>query len=183
MSERYTIEEFTREISVEEYLDRFHNPAEVWGYCRECSNYGKQWGCPPFDFDVVERLSKYRNLRVIASKITLHDKCASPCEINTLLRPERVRLEEVLLNMERRYNGLASTYIGECLHCAKGCCARLEGKPCCHPELVRPSLEAYGFDVAKTVRELFEIELKWSTNGSLPEYLVLVCGLFYNAKR
>ena len=88
MSERYTIEEFTREISVEEYLDRFHNPAEVWGYCRECSNYGKQWGCPPFDFDV-----------------------------------------------------------------------------------------------AKTVRELFEIELKWSTNGSLPEYLVLVCGLFYNAKR
>lgn len=182
MGERYTIEEFVREIAVEEYLARFHNPTEVWGYCRECGNYGKQWGCPPFDFDVVERLSKYHNLRVIATKITLHDKGILPCEINNLLRPERVRLEAELLRMESDYSALASTYIGECLHCANGCCARLEGKACCHPELVRPSLEAYGFDVAKTVSELFEIELKWSADGSLPEYIVLVCGLFYNAK-
>ena len=67
MEERYTIEEFAREISVEEYLDQFHNPAEVWGYCRACSNYGKQWGCPPFDFDVVEH--KWRTPRIYRSRL------------------------------------------------------------------------------------------------------------------
>ena len=181
MNERYTIEEFTHEIAVEEYLARFHNPAEVWDYCRACSNYGKQWGCPPFDFDVVERLTKYRTIRLVATKITLHDCTILPCELNTSLRPERERLERELLALEREYNGLACTYIGECLHCPMGFCARLNGKPCLHPELVRPSLEAYGFDIAKTMTDLFGIELKWGTATSSPEYILLVCGLFYDA--
>ena len=180
MGERYTVEEFTREVTVEEYIARFHRPDEVWNYCRACSNYGRQWGCPPFDFDVVERLAKYRTIRLIATKITLLDRSISTCAINDLLCPERVRLEAELLALERQYDGLACTYIGECLHCAKGRCRRLEGRPCCHPELVRPSLEAYGFDLGKTLSELFGIELKWSIDGSLPEYLVLVCGVLYN---
>ncbi|MBR5807373.1 MAG: hypothetical protein IKY24_01995 [Alistipes sp.] len=62
-------------------------------------------------------------------------------------------------------------------------CTRLNGKPCCHPELVRPSLEAYGFDLTKTLSELFDIELKWSVDNTLPEYLVIVCGLFYNPQQ
>ena len=59
---------------------------------------------------------------------------------------------------------------------------RPEAKPCRHPELVRPSLEACGFDIAHTPSELFGIELKWGTDGSLPEYLTLVCGFFHNAE-
>ena len=59
---------------------------------------------------------------------------------------------------------------------------RPEAKPCRHPELVRPSLEACGFDIAHTTSELFGIELKWGTDGSLPEYLTLVCGFFHNAE-
>ena len=45
---------------------------------------------------------------------------------------------------------------------------------------MRHSLEAYGFDVAKTIKYLFEIELKWSKEGMIPEYIVLVSALFYN---
>ena len=182
MNARYKTEEFTREISAEVYLAKYHNPDKVWEYCHACKNYGKQWSCPPFDFDVVERLSKYRNIRLIATKLILLDKCVLPCELPDLLQPERVRLEEQLLALERQYNGLACTYISECQHCAKGACARLKGKPCCHPELVRPSLEAYGFDVARTMTDIFDIELKWSANNALPEYILLVCALFYNAE-
>lgn len=182
MGEGYTVDKLTREIAVEEYITRFYRPDEVLGYCCACSNYGKQWGCPPFDFDVVERLSKFRTIRLIATKITFLDKSNSPCELSDLLRPERVRLEEELLALECEYNGLACTYIGECLHCSKGACARLKGEPCCHPEKVRPSLEAYGFDMAKTMTELFGIELKWSANNALPEYLVLICGVLYNGE-
>lgn len=181
MDKCYTTEEFVREVAVDEYLARFHNPDKVWGYCRACSNYGKQWGCPPFDFDVVALLSKYRTIRLIATKIAIHDRSISPCKINAMLRPERIRLERTLLDMERQYNTLASTYIGECLHCANGACARLKGEPCCHPEVVRPSLEAYGFDITRTLSELFDIELKWSTATTAPSYIVLVCALFHNS--
>lgn len=179
----YTIDEFTYEITVAEYLTRFHKPNEVWGYCRACNNYGKQWGCPPFDFDVVERLSKYRNVTLVATKIILLDSTIAPSEIGNVLRPERIHLEERLLAMERIYDGLACTYVGECLHCAKGCCSRLEGKPCRHSNLVRPSLEAYGFDVTKTISELFGLTLQWGTKDSLPEYLILVCALFHNTDK
>ena len=59
---------------------------------------------------------------------------------------------------------------------------RPEAKPCRHPELVRPSLEACGFDIARTTSELFGIELKWGSDGLMPEYLTLVCGFFHNAE-
>ena len=178
----YTIDEFTFEISVTEYFARFHKPNEVWGYCQACSNYGKQWGCPPFDFDIVERLSQYDKVLLIATKITPTATGLPHQESEQLIRTERIRLEKQLLDLERQYNGLASTYIGRCLHCPGGNCTRSLGKACRHPECVRPSLEAYGFDITKTLSELFGIELKWSANGSSPEYIVLVCGLFYNVE-
>lgn len=181
MNERYTIEEFTREISVEEYLARFHNPDEVWGYCRACEKYGRQWGCPPFDFDVVERLSRYSTIRLIATKITLLDRSILPCEINSVLQPERARLERQLLEMERDCNGLACTYIGECLHCEKGRCSRLCGAPCRHPDLIRPSLEAYGFDVVKTLCELFGLDLEWPTATTSPSHIILTTALLYSS--
>ena len=178
----YTIEEFTYEISVDEYLIRFHKPNEVWEYCRVCNNYGKQWGCPPFDFDVVEHLSQYSKLLLIATKITPTAMELLYQESEQFIRAEQIRLESRLLDLERQYNGLASTYIGSCLHCCEDNCTRPLGKVCRHPECVRPSLEAYGFDITKTLSELFDIELKWGIEGSSPEYIVLVCGLFYNVE-
>ena len=181
MNERYTAEEFSCDISVAEYIGRFHNPNEVWSYCRACGNYGKQWGCPPFEFDVMERLSRYRDLDLIVVKINLTDRELSSCDVDDILRRERIQLEKRLLELEREHNGLACTFIGKCLHCGDTRCARLEGQPCRHPEFIRPSLEAYGFDVARTLAELFAINLQWSTNGSLPDYLTLTCGVFHNA--
>ena len=180
MGELYTIDTATREISVEEYLARFHNPDEVEGYCRACSNYGRQWGCPPFDFEVVELISRYKSVLLVATKITPLDRTIPFAEMERYLRPERRRLEEQLLSAEKRYDGLSCSFIGECLHCDKGC-NRPKGLPCCNPHLVRPSLEAYGFDVTKTMSELFDTELKWGEDDLLPEYIVLVCALLHNS--
>ena len=180
MGERYRVEGFTHEISVEEYLDRFHNPDKVWDYCRACKNYGQQWCCPPFNFDVVARLAKYRSLQLLVTKVTLLDRELTSDGVDEILLQERVVLEKRLLELERTHDGLACTFIGKCLHCGEQRCARLMGKPCRHPELIRPSLEAYGFDVGQTLTELFGLELQWSAGDSLPEYLLLVCGLFHN---
>ncbi len=75
---------------------------------------------------------------------------------------------------------LGFAYIGKCLHCNDGICTRKCGKACLHPEKVRPSLEAFGFDIEMTLKELFGIELLWGKDGKLPKYLVLVSGFFHN---
>ena len=50
------------------------------------------------------------------------------------------------------------------------------GKACRYPSRIRRSLEACGFDLGRTTSELFGIEMKWSENRNLPEYLLLVSG-------
>lgn len=178
MDLKYTIEKFEHKILLEEYISNYHHPEEVWGNCRACDNYGKQWSCPPFDFNVVERLSRYNSVLLMVVKITLHDRDLTQCEIDAIFQHERIQFEYQLLELERTYHGLASTLVGQCVHCGQECCSRLIGRPCRHPDLVRPSLEAYGFDVSKTLSDFFNIELQWNSNGHLPEYLILSCGLF-----
>ena len=79
--------------------------------------------------------------------------------------------------------GRAFAYAGTCLYCPEGSCTRLEGKACRHPEWVRPSLEACGFDLSRTVEELMGIPLRWGEGDRMPEYLTLVSGFFHNAER
>ena len=180
-SYRYTAEEFTAELPAAEYVARFRDAGRIGEYCRSCPNYGRSWGCPPFGFDMEEYLSGYASALVTATKIVPQEPGIPVSEAGRLIRPERQRLERKLLEMERRYGGRSFAYVGTCLYCPEGSCTRPGGNPCRRPELVRPSLEACGFDIGKTTAELFGIELKWGVNGHLPEYLTLVCGFFHNA--
>ena len=97
------------------------------------------------------------------------------------IRPERVRIEKELLEMERKYGGRGFAYVGKCLYCSGSECTRKRNRPCLHPDKVRPSLEAFGFDIGRTLSELFGIRLLWGKDGILPEYLMLVSGLFHNS--
>lgn len=178
---RYTSADSSTELSVSDYIARFHDHDRFIGYCRKCRNYGQSWGCPPFDYDVESLLRQYRTALLVATKITPAEGGHPLSEAGALIRPERMRLERKLLEMERRYGGRSFAYVGTCLYCAETTCTRPEGRPCRHPELVRPSLEAFGFDIGKTASELFGIRLKWGANGKLPEYLTLVYGFFHNA--
>ena len=176
----YSVKEFTISISVDEYIRRFRDVATVEGYCRACKNYGKSWGCPPFDFDIEERLRQYKDVLLFATKITPKEQGLPIGIAQELILPERKRLDKHLLELEKQHNGLACSYVGKCYHCTEELYSRLCDKPCRYPKLVRPSLEVYGFDVARTTRELFGLELRWSKDGFLPGYLILICGLFHN---
>ena len=59
MTKEYIIENFTANISVDEYISRFRDEKRFVEFCKQCPNYGNSWGCPPFDFDTGEFLRQY----------------------------------------------------------------------------------------------------------------------------
>lgn len=178
----YTARDYTASLPAADFIARFRDAERIAGYCRACPNYGRSWACPPFGFDLEEYLSGYATALIVATKITPAREGHPFSEAGRLIRPERVRHERLLLDMERRYGGRAFAYAGTCLYCPAGECARIAGKLCRHPEWVRPSLEACGFDLCRTTGELLGIPLRWSGDGLLPEYLTLVSGFFHNER-
>lgn len=168
-------------IAVDDYIARFRDADRFEVCCRRCPNYGRSWGCPPFDFDVLQRITPYQSVTLLASRIVFSSSHLSFDDFNTLIRPERLAIESRLLRLERAHNGLAALYIGSCLYCPEGCCTRPHGEPCRHPHKVRPSLEAYGFDMGRTASQLLGIELQWSDDATVPPCVTLICALFHNS--
>ncbi len=168
----------TAEIPVNDYLARFRNVAKFLPFCQQCKNYGNSWACPPFQFDADARIGQWRNALLVAVRFELSAGDKSLSDAMPLLRPVRQKFEALLLELERQYGGLAFGFSGECLHCSR--CARARGEACVHPDRVRPALEAYGFDITLTIKELFGFELEWAKEGLLPDRLTLVGGFFHN---
>lgn len=167
-------------ITSEEYIRRFRDAGACMAACRKCPRFGRSWSCPPFDYDPLSLMKRFDSVRLIAVEIQVPAGTAV-AEAENLLRPYKLKLEKELLRLERDFDGLACTTVGRCPHCDEDVCRRLTGHPCRHPELVRPSLEAYGFDVCRTMTELFGIDLSWGQDGMLPDRLYLTGSVFYNA--
>lgn len=175
----YTTERYTAELDAKTYIERFRRADYFLKLCQQCGNYGRRYGCPPFDHDPLTVLQRYDRVKIIGVKITPYDKTLPLSAAGDMMRPVTTALNEELLEKEQSSDGMCFGFAGSCLYCGVAQCARKEGKPCRHPDKVRPSLEAYGFDVSLTAKELLGIEIKWSEQGLLPEYLTLVGGVFY----
>lgn len=175
----YSAETYTAEIEAAPYIAGFHDGQRFIKLCRQCSNYGKRHGCPPFEFNPLDILKKYRNVKITGIKITPDNNDIPIERANELMQPAIGKLNEDLLAEEKALSGLSLGFVGACPYCGGQPCARTQGKPCRHPQKVRPSLEAFGFDVAKTAKELLGLEIKWGKNGKMPEYLTLVCATFH----
>ena len=100
--------------------------------------------------DSEDYLSGFRNLLIVCTRIT-------PVVLDV---PDAVEAGQELMHREE--------------------CTRRSGKACRYPLRIRRSLEACGFDLGRTTSELFGIEMKWSENRNLPEYLLLVSGFLYD---
>ncbi len=175
----YTAERFTAELPAKDYIARFRNADYFLLLCQQCRNYGRRYGCPPFEEDTLAVIGHYERTRIIGIKISPNSKNL-PLNVSIdLMTPVIEKLNQELLETERQLKGRAFGFVGNCPYCGGAPCQRIAGKPCLHPDKVRPSLEAYGFDISLTAKELLGIDIKWSKGGAMPEYLTLVCGIFY----
>lgn len=176
----FTVQESRLEIPMKEYMEGFRDFSRVRGYCHDCGRYGKCWACPPYSFDEEEFLEQYTRIELIASRITPAAGISLTPEISgKLIKKARTELDRMLLLSEEQEDGsrLRAFFAGTCIICPPGQCTRIDGRPCRYPHMVRPSLEAVGFDVARTSEELLGIRMQWGKNGQCPDYLVLVSAL------
>ena len=60
----YTTERFTAEITAKDYIANFRRADYFIKLCRQCGNYGKRYGCPPFDDDPTLLMGKYQNMDI-----------------------------------------------------------------------------------------------------------------------
>ena len=171
----YTLQEQWRTIPMKEYAETFRDFGRVRGYCHGCGRYGKCWACPPYDFAEDEYLGQFTTISLLATKITPSEGVAlTPETAERILIRERQRLDRMLLGME---GNARAFFAGTCILCPPEKCTRREGLPCRHPESIRPSLEALGFDIARTASELFGIPLQWGSPGTFPAYLTLISAI------
>jgi len=175
----YGIRHYQWELPVKELKKRFRDAERFVQFCRECPNFGRSWACPPFNFNEDEYLSQWDSALLVATKIVpaagMHG-----AEAGRLLREVRRTVDARLLDLERTTGGRAFSYAGSCDHCSEDGCNRECRQPCRHPELVRPSLEAFGFDIGAILSDLFGIRLLWPQGDAMPPYLMLVTALFHN---
>lgn len=168
----------TKEISMEEMINKYLDRDRFLELCKKCTNYGKLWSCPPYSFNLDDYLDEYKYAYVIGTRMIFSEDTIiannTPEKINSFtkytLESMRSELGDKLLQLEEKYKG-KSLYAGSCLLCAS--CNRQKNEACCNPDQMRYSLESLGFDVSKIAENLLNIELKWASDR-LPEYFTLV---------
>ncbi len=115
-----------------------------------------------FSHDTMAELRQYARVLFSSYKITPDGKKIPFSEVNRFFRPARLRIEKNCgiwksLTEERHLLTPEAAFI-----VPKVLVQGLTINRGRHPELVRPSLESYGFDLGKTASELFGFPLLWS---------------------
>lgn len=175
----YTTEKFFADIDAKNYINEFRRTDYFIEFCQQCKNYNHRYGCPPFYDKTLSIVEGYEKVRIMGVKIVPNNKQLPLSAANDLMEPVITEMNEELLELEKSLGGYAFGFVGTCPYCSGAPCARISGEPCRHPDKVRPSLEAFGFDMSKTAKDLLGLEIKWSQGKLIPEYLTLVCGVFY----
>lgn len=181
----YTVKKLKAEVKIEEYLEACVDTEEFLAHCRECTNYGQVWSCPPYDFSAEEYWKNYKTLLLYGKKIIfcgeMLDKKYTQQEIDKvlteILTQEKEKMTDELYMMENAYEGSVSLSAGSCTKCCKEGCTRKQGDRCRYIKDLRYSIESLGGNVGLTIRKYLREELLWMEENKFPEYFILIGGL------
>ena len=179
------IEKLTADVDVKDFTDNYIDIERFMRLCEECENYGKNWNCPPFDFDVMDVWNSFNKLKIIAFKLNFSDEELnreySDKELDFILKKlERMKVKlmnDIYALEDENSLGL---FLGNCNLCMK--CTREFGMPCKMPFKMRYSIESLGGNVDQIIEDIFGFKIIYAENNRLPEYLIFVGGLLFDKK-
>lgn len=175
----------TRQVTVpaREFIARYRDVERIRQYCTQCPSFGKVWSCPPFDYDARDVSNGFATVSVTGTTIEFDEQTRAACATHEQSaaagREAMTQVWQSLLpqlyEQERSVPG-SRCFTFRCTLCSERC-SRADGLPCRHPDRMRHSLEAVGFDVVAITRDLLGIELQWSADGMLPRCITIVTAL------
>ena len=142
----YELEVKVKQLSVRRLLASYWKPDPEGQGCRGCPHYGNVWSCPPGLPATDEYLAPYSGCFLVGARVIYSPETRA----RAVNQEEADRLREqgyekvakelllTLLELESQVPGGRCMGAGRCILCRR--CARLEGKPCRHPELCRYSI-------------------------------------------
>lgn len=176
----------TCSLPVAQWLAEYCRPEQFCPLCKDCPDYGKDWSCPPGVPAAADLLTPYHTAHLIGVKLIydpkVRAKATTPEQTELLRQATYGKLKrnvlETLLSLEQLCPGSYTVAAGRCELCPR--CARRDGKPCIHPEQMRYSFSAFGFDLGRISEELLDSPLVWASEG-LPEYNMAIYAFLTNA--
>ena len=180
----YTLTTSEATIAADEFIARYRDVERMDALCGQCPSYGNSWGCPPHGFNPATISDGFKTVKLMGTTIEFDEatraECTTPEMSRTVATQAMREVWETILpelyELERQVPR-SRCFTFRCHLCPEGC-TRPEGKPCRHPELLRYSLEAVGFDVTAATRDLLGIDLEWSSDGRLTKHITIVTALF-----
>lgn len=180
----YTLSQHQATMDAAEFIGRYRDAGRFLALCAQCTNFNQMWCCPSFDFDAESLTNGFNIVNVFGTTIEFD---AETLEHGKSPRSAQVIADEAvgevlktllpqMFSLEAEVPGSRS-FTFRCTLCPQGC-ARSSGNPCRHPDKMRYSLEAVGFDVTAISHDLLGIDLEWSSDGSLPPRITLVTAVF-----
>lgn len=173
-------------LDVETWKKKYCDPERFVPLCRACPAYHTRWSCPPGLPPLDEIIGENKEVKIIGLKV-IYDQEEKTRAMRSPEETQKVREEtytrvkrqllEILLSIEKLMPGSVVIMAGGCLICPV--CARVEGKPCRHPDKMRYSYSGLGFDLGRIAEEVLKVPLLWSRKG-LPDYDVAIASFLHN---
>lgn len=181
---KYSVSRKEATIGAAEFVERYRDVERIREYCMQCPGYGTSWACPPFDFDPTTLTEGFKDVTLMGTVITFDEDtrqaCKTPEQAIAVGKQAMAEVWQTLLphmhELEREIPG-SRCFTFRCTLCPEGC-TRPEGLPCRHPQQLRYSLEAVGFDISAAAADLLDIKLEWSGDGSLNKTITLLTAVF-----
>lgn len=165
----------------QEMFGEAYKPQTYFECCKVCPNFSNTWSCPPLPYTAEELMADFSEMLLTAFFLHFSEEERRDIRGSEATEFARSRLRRVknaalasLVDMEHETPGSLAFSFGSCSLCEH--CTRPSGKPCIHPETLRHSLEALGFDLGYLLKEHFGRDMLWAKHG-LPPYFVLLGGI------
>ena len=180
--EREAVAVEQRLVPLSDFIRKYQDRERFIGYCRACPNYETVWSCPPLSFSPEQYFQGYERIAVFCAYITLPAAVREAANTPELVRKTgydivirvKKKMEDRLRDMEAQIPHSISLSSGGCNRCCR--CARRKGEPCRKLDIMRYSLDAFGFDLTAIAKDLFSIELEWCKDR-LPSHFTLIHAL------
>ncbi len=177
----YTVKTHVKYLPMQVIRDKYQDREKHLGYCKHCPRYGKKWSCPPLSIDEEAFLGQYAWVYLVCSKIELDSELIkqkdTPEKIKAMgweiMSAVKLDVDAKLRQLEDKLPGSVSLSATACNLCEE--CTRKDGGICRQPDKLRYAIDAFGFTIVELTKDLFNIDILWSSDH-LPEYYTLVHG-------